>query len=95
MVIERSAVADCNAVSVTLTVILDVPAAVGVPLITPLLGFIDKPAGREPPDKVQVKVVPIDVSVESAAEYGDWTSPVDSDVVLIKGATSSVNAFTA
>ena len=93
--IERSAVDDCNALSVALTVKLDVPAAVGVPLIIPLLGFIDKPAGRAPPDTVQVKDVPIVVTVETAAEYGDWTSPMGSVVVVMKGGTSIVNAFEA
>ena len=56
--IERSAVDDCDAVSVPLTVKLDVPAAVGVPLIVPVLAFIDKPAGNEPADTVHVNDVP-------------------------------------
>jgi hypothetical protein len=76
IVIERLAVDDCDALSVALTVKLDVSAAVGVPLIVPVLPFIDKPAGSEPAETVHVKDVPIvGGTAESAAEYGDWTSP--------------------
>jgi hypothetical protein len=58
-VIERPAVDDCDALSVALTVKLDVPAAVGVPLIVPVLAFIDKPAGSEPAEMVHVRDVPV------------------------------------
>jgi hypothetical protein len=58
IVIERSAVFDCDAVSVALTVKVNVPVAVGVPLIAPVLAFIDKPAGS-PADTVHVNVVPV------------------------------------
>jgi hypothetical protein len=41
---------------------VDVPAVVGVPLIIPVLGFIDKPAGSEPADTVHVNDVPVVVA---------------------------------
>jgi len=59
IVIERLAVDDCDALSVALTVKPDVPAAVGVPLIVPVLAFIDKPAGSEPAETVHVRDVPV------------------------------------
>ena len=94
IVSERLAVDDCDALSVALTVKVDIPAAVGVPLIVPVLAFIDKPAGSEPADTLHVKDVPIvGGTAESAAEYGDWTSPWGSVVVVITGGTSIVNAF--
>jgi hypothetical protein len=59
IVIERLAVVDCDAgLSVALTVKVNVPVAVGVPLIAPVLAFIDKPAGSDPADTLQVNVVP-------------------------------------
>ena len=47
MVIESCLVSDCEELSVTRTVKVDVPAAVGSPLIVPP-GARDNPAGREP-----------------------------------------------
>jgi hypothetical protein len=67
-VIERLAVDDCDAVSETLTVKLDIPAAVGVPLIVPVLAFMDKPAGNEPAETVHVKDVPVVPTVASVCE---------------------------
>ena len=88
------AVDDCDALSVALTVKLDVPAAVGVPLILPVLAFIDKPAGSAPADTLHVKDVPIvGGTAESAAEYGDWTSPWGSVVVVITGERRSSMPF--
>ena len=66
--IERLAVDDCDAVSETLTVKLDIPAAVGVPLIVPVLAFMDKPAGNEPAETVHVKDVPVVPTVASVCE---------------------------
>src|SRR5215471_4318892 len=84
IVSERLAVDDCEALSVALTVKLDVPAAVGVPLIVPVLALIDKPAGSETAD--HVKDVPIvGGTAASVSEYGDWTSPWGSVVVVITG----------
>ena len=65
---ERLAVDDCDAVSVTLTVKLNVPAVVGVPLIVPVLAFIDKPAGSVPGGTVHVKDVPVVATVASVCE---------------------------
>ena len=62
------AVDDCDAVSVTLTVKLNVPAVVGVPLIVPVLAFIDKPAGSELADTLHVKDVPVVPTVASVCE---------------------------
>ena len=59
IVIDRLAVVDCDpGLSVALTVKLNGPETVGVPLITPVLAFIDKPLGSEPADTVHVNVVP-------------------------------------
>ena len=66
--IERSAVDDCDALSVAMTVKLDLPADVGVPLIVPVLAFIDKPAGSEPADTLHVNDVPIVPTVASVCE---------------------------
>ena len=53
----------------TLTVKLNVPAVVGVPLIVPVLAFIDKPAGSDPADTVHVNDVPVVVpTVASGCE---------------------------
>ena len=69
IVSERLTVDDCDALSVALTVKLDVPAAVGVPLIVPVLAFIDKPAGSEPADTDHVNDVPVVVpTVASVCE---------------------------
>jgi hypothetical protein len=47
-VIDAAAVAIAFVLSSTCTVKFDVPCAVGVPEITPVVGDIVKPAGREP-----------------------------------------------
>ena len=58
-------VAVCEFASVTLTVKLLVPVAVGVPEMTPVLGASDKPAGSVPAeiDQVYGAVAPLAASV--------------------------------
>jgi hypothetical protein len=50
----RAFVADAEFASVTCTVKLVVPVAVGVPEMTPVLGARESPAGREPTEIAQV-----------------------------------------
>jgi hypothetical protein len=47
-VIEQEALPDCPALSVAVAVKVEVPPAVGVPLIAPVAGFRLNPAGRLP-----------------------------------------------
>jgi hypothetical protein len=54
MVIDRALLAVPLALSVTLKVTDVVPAAVGVPLMTPVEEFKLSPAGRLPEDRDQV-----------------------------------------
>ena len=56
MVMDVFAVALCAGLpeSVTTAVKLNVPLAVGVPEMTPLEGFKDRPAGRLPEEMVHV-----------------------------------------
>jgi hypothetical protein len=54
IVIERPCVAVRNPLSVTCTVMLDVPGVVGMPLIAPVDAFNDKPAGNVPTVTAQV-----------------------------------------
>jgi len=67
MVMLSDLVAVCTGLLASLTwaVKLKVPAPVGIPLITPLPGFSDKPAGREPLaiDQVYGSVPPLAVNV--------------------------------
>src|SRR5579872_2103275 len=74
MVSETVAVADTLLASVTLTVKLDVPAAVGVPESTPVEALSVIPAGSVPllTDQVYGAVPPLTVSVN---EYAAPTSP--------------------
>jgi hypothetical protein len=81
IVIGNAAVADAATLSVTLTVKLLDPAAVGVPEIVPFAASIS-PAGSDPLAIVHVKggVPPIAASVW---EYAVPTIPVGSDEVEI------------
>jgi len=56
IVIDRFAVWETAGASesVTFTVKFEVPWAVGVPLMTPVAAFNVKPAGRAPPEMLQV-----------------------------------------
>ncbi len=49
--------------SVTVTLTLLVPASVGVPLMWPLVGLIESPAGRPEADHEYVPVPPVAVRV--------------------------------
>ncbi len=68
--------------SVAFTVMGEVPAAVGVPVMAPVPGFKVRPAGSVPVARVQVTtpVPPVDCNV---ALYGVFETPSGSDVVLI------------
>ena len=54
IVIERARVTTCPAESATWTVNENVPVAVGVPEITPVIGFITRGGGRLPETMLQV-----------------------------------------
>lgn len=57
--------AETPRLSVSVTVKLNDPVVVGVPLIVPLVGFSESPTGKDPSVTVQVKgvVPPVAVSV--------------------------------
>ena len=76
------AVCEGFAESVTWTVKSQVPAAEGVPEMTPVLPLTDRPAGSEPPeiDQANGDVPP---EADSAAEYETFTVPPGSDDVVI------------
>ena len=64
IVIVNVAVASGDVPLLALTVNVAVAAAVGVPEITPVAPSSVKPAGSEPPDKLQLKgAVPVAASV--------------------------------
>ena len=54
IVIETVAVAVAVVASCTCTVKVDVPGAVGVPEITPVVGEIESPAGSVPDEMLQL-----------------------------------------
>ena len=54
IVIERARVTTCPAESATWTVNKNVPVAVGVPEITPVIGFIPRIGGSVPATMLQV-----------------------------------------
>jgi len=54
MVIDNTLVADAPTLSVTFSVKFTIPAAVGVPVIAPVLAFKISPAGNGPGDNDQV-----------------------------------------
>jgi hypothetical protein len=64
-VIDSAFVAEAPTLSATFAVKLDVPVAVGVPVIAPLEATIDSPAGRLPEDIDQARgaVPPVAASV--------------------------------
>ena len=80
-----SALESLLATFVALTVKLDVPAVVGVPVITPPTSIL-KPAGKLPPEMSQViGAVPVAASV---ALYDTPTLPFGNEVVVITGGTA-------
>jgi len=81
MVMLRACVSVAFELSFTCTVKLEVPAAVGVPLIVPLVAS-DRPAGSEPPAVDQV-LPPVPPLAESGRLYALPTVPAGSDKVLI------------
>jgi hypothetical protein len=84
----KFAVAVTLLLSVSCTVKSEVPAALGVPLITPVPDASDNPAGSEPDVIAHVygAIPPAPVSV---AEYAVPTVPLGSDVVVIVGSATS------
>ena len=77
-----------------MTAIVDVPAVVGVPEITPVLELIDKPAGRLVADQFSGAVPP---ELARVVLYAIVSSPLgNGDAVVIEGATLMVTiALTA
>jgi hypothetical protein len=71
--------------SVTVTLKLDVPRAVGVPLIVPLLDSVS-PAGNVPEDRDHVSGGAIVGAADSVCEYAELiTPPAREDVVISVG----------
>src|SRR5580704_17159468 len=76
--------------SLTVTLKLEVPATVGVPLITPLEAFSDKPAGSVPVLTVQLLyggVPPVACSVVFG--YAAPTMPLGREVVVMVGGAAA------
>ena len=67
--------------SPTCTVKVDVPVAVGVPLITPSVDS-DSPAGNEP-DATDHEYGGVPPEADNVCEYADPTTPAGSDEVVI------------
>jgi hypothetical protein len=73
-VIEAAAVATAAVLSCTCTTKFEVPGAVGVPEITPVVGEMFRPAGREPEAMLQLYGVTPPAAI-SAVVYATPTSP--------------------
>src|SRR6185436_2769743 len=88
IVIESALVAEAPTLSVTFSVKLIVPGAVGIPEIRPLLARLNPP-GSGPGDNVQVYgcVPPVAAAV---SEYATETSPLGRAVFVIDGAEAMV-----
>jgi len=71
--------------SVTRTVIFEVPAVVGVPLIAPD-EFNDNPAGKVPAARSQVYGVVPPVAAKLVEGYVEPTTPTGNDVVVTERA---------
>ena len=82
MVIERLAEPDTLDESVTIIKALLVPGALGVPLITPVLAAMDKPAGNPFADQEYEPDPPV---AETCVLYAVPAWPAGNDVVVIKG----------
>ena len=88
-VIESFTLADSGEAleSVAMTVKLEVPAEVGVPVMAPLASLSPRPVGRDPPMTAHPtgEVPPVDV--RAVPGYGLPTSPPGSDVVVMFSGT--------
>jgi hypothetical protein len=73
--------------SVTVNVTDSVSKVVGVPLIVPVVGFNDRPAGRLGVDVQVYGAVPPEAC--KVAEYGKPTGAVGKDVVTIDNPTGA------
>jgi hypothetical protein len=89
IVMVRALVAVAPTLSVTFSVILEVPATVGVPVIAPVFALRLSPAGSGPGDNDQVygSVPPVAAAV---CEYTTLTSPFKSATVVMDGAAAIV-----
>src|SRR5215471_2518918 len=74
--------------SVAPTVIADVPAAVGVPVIAPVLGFRVKPAGSVPVARLQVTALIPPIACKVAL-YAVFRTPSGSEVVVMMSCRAS------
>ena len=74
--------------SVTLTVKFEVPAVVGVPLITPVEALRERPAGKEPVRTLQARGGTPSEAVR-VAEYEAPTVPSGREAVVIVGTVAS------
>ena len=77
---------DVPAAKVAEMVKVELPTAVGVPLITPLVALIFKPAGKVPEATAQVSGAGFPVTAR-AAEYAIPTKPLGREGVLIVSAS--------
>jgi len=76
--------------SLTVTLNEELPAVVGVPPITPVEAFRDKPAGSEPLATVQLPYGGVPPAAASVCEYATPTSPLGSEAVVISGPATIV-----
>ena len=90
IVIDSACVAVRDPLSVTRTVMFDVPAVVGVPLIAPDEEFNDNPAGKVPAARSQVYGVVPPVATKVVEGYAEPTTPTGNDVVVIESAAFTV-----
>jgi len=93
IVIGKTFVADNAGVepSVTVKVVLNVPAAAGVPFRTPSLERVSPPGS--PDVAAQVYVVVPGEAVNVTGPYARPTAPFGSEAVVIVGGTAMLKAF--
>jgi hypothetical protein len=90
IVMANACVAVRDPLSVTRSVMFDVPAVVGVPLIAPDDEFNDNPAGKVPAARSQVYGVVPPVAAKLVEGYVELTTPTGNDVVVIESAALTV-----
>ena len=90
IVMASACVAVRDPLSVTRTVMFDVPVVVGVPLIAPDDEFNDNPAGNVPAARSQVYGVVPPVAAKVVEGYVELTTPTGNDVVVIESAALTV-----
>ena len=77
-----------------MTVTVNVPLTVGVPLISPVIGLIDNPAGSAP--SVIAKVIGVfPPEIFSGSEYGVSVVPFNPEVGAVIAAVATIGPLAA